>query len=136
MIFFTTQCSSSALQGDLPGEGVSSGLFCFQLLLRARKHVPPQQQHLGKVIAHEGGTWAQTQCGFQIEREGHSIVDKSKVTDIGGVSRGLTESHEGPQQQPSCLCALQGQTTVLSSCPQEVFSYTHHQLQDKNTYIK
>lgn len=58
--FFTTQCSSSALQGDLPGEGVSSGLLCLQLLLGARKHVPPKQQHLGKVIAHKGGAWAQT----------------------------------------------------------------------------
>ncbi len=59
--FFTAQRAGSALQGDLPGEGVSSGLFRLQLLLGARKHVPPQQQHLGKVIAHEGGTWAQTQ---------------------------------------------------------------------------
>lgn len=54
---FTTQSSSSALQGDLPGEGVSSGLFCLQLLLGARKHVPPQQQHFGEMIAHKGGTW-------------------------------------------------------------------------------
>lgn len=49
---FTAEGSRSALQGDLPGEGVSSGLLCLQLLLRARKHVPPEQQHLGKVIAH------------------------------------------------------------------------------------
>lgn len=45
----------------------------------------------------------------------------------------LTQSHEGAQQQPPSLGALQGQSTVLSSCPQEVFSNTHHQLQRKKT---
>lgn len=89
-VFLTTQCSSSALQCDLPGEGVSSGLFCLQLLLGARKHVPPQQQHLGKVIAHEGWTWAQTQCGDNVvsDRDEDSfITDESKPRDKREMSR-------------------------------------------------
>lgn len=47
------------------------------------------------------------------------------------VSLRLTQSHQGPQQKPSSLRALQGQTAVLSSCSQKVLSYTHHQLQEQ-----
>ena len=65
-VIFTAQCSSSTLQGDLPGEGVSSGLFCLQLLLGARKHVPPQEQHFGEVVTHKGGTWEHTEYWIQV----------------------------------------------------------------------
>ena len=51
----TTQGPCAALQGDLPGEGVSPGLLRLQLLLGAWEHVPPQEQHLGEVVAHQGG---------------------------------------------------------------------------------
>lgn len=78
---FTTQCSSSALQGDLPGEGVSSGFFGFQLLLGARKHVPPQQQHFGEMIAHKGGTWEHkwTQCGHKGGGRKRRFLKNSKI---------------------------------------------------------
>lgn len=59
---FTAQRPGPALQGDLPGEGVPSGLLRLQLLLGAREHVPPQEQHLREVVADEGGTWVQAEC--------------------------------------------------------------------------
>ena len=57
----TAQGSGAALQGDLPAEGVPPGLLRLQLLLGAREHVPPQQQHLGEVVAHQGGAWGRSQ---------------------------------------------------------------------------
>lgn len=73
--FLTTQGSSSSLQGDLPGEVIPSGLLRLQLLLGTREHVPPEQQHLWQVVAHEGGAWAIKQgCGVCAVSKGSAFA--------------------------------------------------------------
>lgn len=99
--FFTTQGSGSALQGDLPGEVISSGLLCLQLFLGARKHIPPKQQHLRQVVAHKGGAWAQTECGACAISNGVSLLNQklaqSQDTDLPRVMRAPSSS------QPACV---------------------------------
>lgn len=63
-----------------------------------------------------------------------TVLSTNQSQEIREMFRRLTQSHEGTQQQPSSLCALQGQSTILSCCPQEVFSYTNHQLQVKSVH--
>lgn len=99
--FFTTQGSSTALQGDLPGEVISSGLLCLQLFLGARKHIPPKQQHLRQVVAHKGGAWAQTECGVCAISKGVSLLNQKLAqrqdTDLPRVMRAPSSS------QPACV---------------------------------
>lgn len=102
-VLFTAQGSSSALQGDLPGEGVSSGFFCLQLLLGARKHIPPQQQHFGEVITHERGTWehVQMQCSGKFGSDRQNKLEAQLLQrcleDLPNVMRAPSSSH------PACV---------------------------------